>query len=76
MSIDWKSEIVGVMHHWNISQKCLGDELGVTNRYVSMVLTGRRNPAGAEQRFHDAIERIIARKSSSSIAQSQPNKAD
>ena len=38
-------------------------ELGVTNRYVSMVLNEHRCPTGAEERFTSALNRIIERKS-------------
>lgn len=64
MPKNWTGELVGLMHDWDITQKQLADELGVTDRYVSMVLKRRRHPEGAEQRFRDAVDRIIARKRS------------
>ena len=58
----WTGDLVGLMHNHKISIQMLADELGVTNRYVSMVLNGHREPAGAEQKFQDAVNRIIERK--------------
>lgn len=61
----WTGDLVGLMHNYRISIQMLTDELGVTNRYVSMVLNGHREPTGAEQKFRDAVNRIIERKHSS-----------
>lgn len=62
----WTGDLVGLMHNHKISIQMLADELDVTNRYVSMVLNGHREPAGAEQKFRDAVNRIIERKQQSS----------
>ena len=51
-----------MMHTNNISQQELATELGVTNRYVSMVLNSHKEPAGAKERFSAALDRIIERK--------------
>ena len=40
----------------------LAEKLGVTNRYVSMVLNGHRDPQGAEARFREAVMEIIQEK--------------
>lgn len=53
--------MVGLMHDNKISKTLLADELDVTREYVSMVLNGHREPAGAEQKFRDAVNRIIER---------------
>lgn len=49
------------MHNNRIGFAQLAEELGVTNRYVSMVLNGHRDPPGAEERFNAAVRRIIER---------------
>lgn len=41
-------------------KKRLAEELGVTPEYVSMVLNGHREPAGAEKKFSKAVEELIA----------------
>lgn len=56
----WTGDLVGLMHTNNISQQDLADHLGVTNRYVSMVLNSHKEPAGAEERFTNAVQAIIA----------------
>ena len=59
----WTGDLVGLMHTHNVSQQDLADELGVTNRYVSMVLNSHKEPVGAKERFSAALNRIIQRKS-------------
>lgn len=59
MLAQWIGELVGQMHKWNISQKRLAAHLGHTPEYVSMVLNGHREPAGAEEKFRKAVEEII-----------------
>ena len=58
----WTGNLVGLMHDERISFNELAAELGVTNRYVSMVLNGHREPEGAEGKFTAALNRIIERK--------------
>lgn len=59
----WTGDLVGLMHNQRISFQALADKLGVTNRYVSMVLNGHRDPPGAEKRFQTAVCEIIAEES-------------
>ena len=59
----WTGDLVGLMHNHKISIQMLADELGVTNRYVSMVLNGHREPAAAESKFTAALERIVQKRS-------------
>lgn len=61
MPKEWTGNLVGLMHNYRISFAQLAEELGVTNRYVSMVLNGHRDPPGAEERFTAAVRRIIDR---------------
>lgn len=60
MLAQWIAELVGQMHKWKISKKRLAAYLGVTPEYVSMVLNGHREPAGAEEKFRKAVDDIIA----------------
>lgn len=59
MPKEWTGELVGLMHMHRITIAKLAESLGVTNRYVSMVLNGHRNPVGAEPRFRAALDRLI-----------------
>lgn len=61
----WTGNLVGLMHDEKVSFNELATELGVTNRYVSMVLNGHREPEGAEEKFTAALNRIIERKNAS-----------
>lgn len=60
----WTGDLVGLMHLHRITNTMLGAELGVTDRYVSMVLNGHRDPPDAEERFRAAIEKLIAQRNS------------
>ena len=55
----WTGDLVGLMHYHRISFKELADCLGVTNRYVSMVLNGHRDPPNAEAKFRSAVNKLI-----------------
>ena len=59
MPKEWTGNLVGLMHNNRISNLQLAKELGVTDRYVSMVLNGHRDPPGAEERFTTAVRKII-----------------
>lgn len=63
MPKEWTGNLVGLMHSNGISFSDLAAELGVTNRYVSALLNSHKEPAGAEARLTDAVNRIIQRKS-------------
>lgn len=56
----WTGDLVGLMHTNKISFQALADKLGVTNRYVSMVLNGHREPPGAEGKFLAAVNELIS----------------
>ena len=59
MPKEWTGDLVGLMHTNKITNIMLAKELGVTDRYVSMVLNGHREPAGAEETFRAAVNAII-----------------
>lgn len=60
MLAQWICDLVGKMHKWKISKKALAEYLGVTPEYVSMVLNGHREPAGAEEKFNAAVDALIS----------------
>ena len=60
MLAQWICDLVGQMHKWKISKKELAEELGVTPEYVSMILNGHREPAGAEVKFRAAVDALVA----------------
>ncbi len=59
MPKEWTGNLVGLMHNNKITFVQLAERLGVTNRYVSMVINGHRDPPGAEERFRAAVNQII-----------------
>lgn len=65
MLAQWIGDLVGQMHKYRIPKKQLAEHMGVTPEYVSMVLNGHREPAGAEQKFRQALEEIISELSKS-----------
>lgn len=60
MLAQWICDLVGKMHKWKISKKSLAEYLGVTPEYVSMILNGHREPAGAEVKFRAAVDALVA----------------
>lgn len=46
-----------------ITNNDLAQKLGITKTYVSMILSGERNPPNAEQTFRAALDELIAEKS-------------
>lgn len=62
MPAQWTGDIIGQMHLHRIQKRNLAEELSVTPEYVSMVLNGRRDPPDAEQKFREALARLVARK--------------
>ena len=59
MLAQWIADLVGQMHKHRISMKQLADHMGISREYVSMVLNGHREPAGAEPKFRQAVAEII-----------------
>lgn len=62
MLAQWIGELVGQMHNNKISKTQLAEHMGVSREYVSMILNGHREPAGAENKFRDAVTEIISEK--------------
>ena len=46
------------MHIAGISKKLLAEYMGCSPEYISMVLNGKREPQGAEERFRQAVEEL------------------
>jgi hypothetical protein len=59
MPDSWTGAIIGKMHVKRIPKKRLAEQLGYTPEYVSMILNGHRNPAGAEATFTTALNELI-----------------
>lgn len=59
MLAQWIGDLVGRMHLHRITITQLGQEMGVTREYLSMVLNGHREPGGIEQRMNEALDNLI-----------------
>lgn len=62
MNLSWQAEVFAIMKDNNISRSDLAEAAGVTPEYVSMVLNKRRKPAGAENTFRAAIQKLLTEK--------------
>ncbi len=60
MPAPWTGEIVGKMHMYGITAIHLAEKLGINPKYLSAVLNGKREPAGAQQRFEGALDELLA----------------
>ena len=60
MLAQWTADVVGQMHKYKITKTQLAECMGVTREYVSMVLNGHREPAGAEEKFRSAVKKMIS----------------
>lgn len=59
----WTGHLIGEMHNKRITYDDLAAEMGVTKPYISMILNGRRNPAGIQEKMTQAVERISQKRS-------------
>lgn len=58
MPKEWTGVLVGMMHNHRITNRMLANRIGCTEEWVSMVLNGKREPQGAEERFRKAVEEL------------------
>lgn len=62
----WTGEVVGTMHIYGITHRQLADRIGITNRYLSMLLNGKRKSQGSEGRVRAALMDLINERSGES----------
>ena len=62
MNLSWQAEIWALMKDNGVSRSDLARAAGCTPEYVSMVLNQRRNPAGAENKFRAARQKLLDKK--------------
>lgn len=63
MPEEWTGDVLREMHINRVTAKEVAEELGVTKSYISMIMNGKKNPAGMEKRMRDAIYAIVNRRS-------------
>lgn len=59
MPEEWTGNLIGKMHNKRITFDALAKKLGVSKSYISMILNGVRNPAGAQERLEDAVNELL-----------------
>lgn len=62
MADEWTGRIVGLLHTHRIKHAELATEMGVSAQYVSMVLNGKKNTKGIQERMEAAIQSIVDRR--------------
>ena len=60
MPAKWTGDVVAALHINGITQAELARKMGVTVPYISMLLNGKKNAAGSEERMMEAIREIRA----------------
>lgn len=64
----WTGKVVGRMHVLGVSHKEVAGRMGITNRYLSMVLNGHKEPKGAEERLNGVLDEIERERNAESEA--------
>lgn len=59
MPAAWTGDVVKDLHLHGISAKRLAEKLGWHSKYLSTVMNGHKNPAGAEQKIRAALDELI-----------------
>ena len=55
----WTGRLIGKMHNHRVTYDQLAEKLGVGKSYLSLILNGKRNPPGAQQRLEAAFNQIL-----------------
>jgi len=59
MPPEWTGEVIGIMHNNRVSFQRVANAVGWNVKYLSAVMNGKRQPAGAEVAVRDALARIL-----------------
>ena len=62
MPAQWTGDIVATMHINGITRRQLAEHLGYSPEWVTLVLNGHKEPAGAEAKFRAALDELIQEK--------------
>ena len=58
----WTGRLVGRMHNERVTYDELAAEMGVGKSYVSMILNGKRKPAGSRERLETAFNAVVEKR--------------
>ena len=59
MPAQWTGEIIGQLHLNGITAKRLAKAVGWSDKYLSLVLNGHREPKNAEAKVRTALDSIL-----------------
>ena len=59
MPAQWTGEIIGKLHLNGITARHLAKEVGWSDKYLSLVLNGHREPKNAEAKVRAALDSIL-----------------
>ncbi len=59
MAEKWTGDVVAILHCNHIKQKDLAEKIGWTRQYLCQVLSGKVQPAGAEEKVVAAINELL-----------------
>lgn len=60
----WTGRLIGRMHNEGVTYDDLAAALGVGKGYISMILNGKRKPAGIRERMENALNNILQERAS------------
>lgn len=58
----WAGQLVSKIHINRIKAKDVAREIGICESYLSLILSGRRNPPDMRERAEAAVERILEKR--------------
>lgn len=64
MKLKWTGDVIKKLHVYEITQKELAAEMGVTPEYVSRMLNAEAVPASVRLRITEALNSLIAKRTS------------
>lgn len=59
---EWAARLYVPMKMNRVSWRDVAAHTGLSYQYVSMVINGKENPKGAQERFERAVDELIAEK--------------
>ena len=62
MRPEWTGDVVSKLHVYGISIKELAESMGYSNEYLSVILNGKREPVGIQNKVEEAVNKLIKSK--------------
>lgn len=62
----WTGRLIGKMHNECVTYDDLAAEMGSSKAYISMILNGKRKPAGIKKRMEEAFAEVLRKRQEAS----------